>query len=214
VRRSKLRTFLKSLCVISLLAIFSLGGCSKKVVKEDTKIDDKKKTTSTDKEKHKAITGSSFLKNMKKEKSLNSEVLTGSLKSIKSEKSDSELEKEAIAEQKKLAELQKVYFDYDRSDIKDDAKSTLITNADIIKSKKSSDILIEGYCDERGTEEYNLALGQRRAESVKKYLISLGLSQNTTMTTISYGEAKPEAYGSNESAWKLNRRAVLKEIKE
>ncbi len=122
-------------------------------------------------------------------------------------------DKETGVSQKKLVELQKVYFDYDSSDIKNDARDVLQVNAEIIQNDISGDILIEGHCDERGTDEYNLALGQRRAESVKRYLVTFGIS-DMKLTTISYGETKPEVDGHDESAWRLNRRAVLKEITE
>jgi peptidoglycan-associated lipoprotein len=145
---------------------------------------------------------------------VNSEKLPSpSFEDLKSVKDDGKSEKDALIAKEKLLELQKIYFDYDRSDIRKDAKSILIDNVKILSDKKSVGVLIEGYCDERGTEEYNLALGQRRAESVKTYMATLGISEKR-MSTISYGESKPEAKGSNESAWRLNRRAILKEVKK
>jgi len=112
-----------------------------------------------------------------------------------------------------LVEFQKIYFDYDRSDITDKAKKVLAVNAKVLRNDTDKDILIEGHCDERGTEEYNLALGARRAEAVKKYLVSLGIDAKR-LSTIAYGEVKPALDEHNESAWMLNRRVVLKEIKK
>jgi peptidoglycan-associated lipoprotein len=102
-------------------------------------------------------------------------------------------------------DLGTVYFDFDRYDIRPDARPILRTNADAITEVPSS-ITIEGYCDERGSEEYNLALGERRASSVKRYLVDLGIP-SARLRTVSYGEAKPAVLGHDESAWRYNRRA-------
>ena len=103
--------------------------------------------------------------------------------------------------------LETVYFDYDSSAIRSDMRSVL--QADVTKIGQNSSwktILIEGHCDERGSEEYNLALGERRAAEVKKYLISSGVS-GSKLDTVSFGESKPAVQGHDESAWKWNRRA-------
>jgi peptidoglycan-associated lipoprotein len=118
-----------------------------------------------------------------------------------------------IPDKQIIVHLQKVYFEYDRFDITDEAKKALEANAKALKDDTTGNIIIEGHCDERGTEEYNIALGQRRAKSVKKYLISLGIPA-ARMTTISFGEAKPDAKGHDESTWRLNRRVLLKKVKE
>ena len=112
---------------------------------------------------------------------------------------------------KSLAELfnedvRDVYFDYDKSDIRDDAKPTLATAANFLKANNFIKFSIGGHCDERGSEEYNLGLGDRRANSVKSYLISLGISANR-MTAISYGKEQPICHESNEECWQKNRRA-------
>jgi peptidoglycan-associated lipoprotein len=101
--------------------------------------------------------------------------------------------------------LQKVYFDFDSSALRPDAISTLQRNADLIKQAPGAVIRVEGHCDERGTQEYNMALGERRALSVRDYLIRLGVPANR-LITISYGEEMPAAMGSNEAAWAQNRR--------
>ena len=104
-------------------------------------------------------------------------------------------------------DLNTVYFDFDRSDIRPDQQSTLKGNAAAIQ--KHTDwklITIEGNCDERGTEEYNLALGDRRATSAKSYLENLGISA-TKLTTVSLGASQPAVAGHDEAAWAKNRRA-------
>ena len=105
--------------------------------------------------------------------------------------------------------LTTIYFDYDESDLRADAKSGLKANAEFMKSNGSSAVLIEGNCDERGSEEYNLALDMRRAEAAKRYLVDLGV-ESSRLSTISYGEERPAASGSGESAWAKNRRDDFK----
>ncbi len=99
-----------------------------------------------------------------------------------------------------------VYFDYDKSLIRDDAKATLDTNASWLKRFRTVKILIEGHCDERGTEEYNLALGEKRAKSAQDYLLSMGIGSDR-MKIISYGKSQPINPGHDEAAWQMNRRA-------
>jgi peptidoglycan-associated lipoprotein len=106
----------------------------------------------------------------------------------------------------KEAPLDMIHFDYDRYFIREDAKPVLETNAVWLKKFKTAKVLIEGHCDERGTEEYNMALGERRAKSTSDYLITLGISPDR-MKIISYGKSQPLDPSSNEIAWQKNRRA-------
>ena len=101
----------------------------------------------------------------------------------------------------------RVFFDYDRSDIKAEGRQTLQRQADWLKKYANVTITVEGHCDERGTREYNLALGERRATAVKKILVALGVPANR-ISTISYGKERPAVVGSNEAAWAQNRRGV------
>ena len=101
----------------------------------------------------------------------------------------------------------RVYFDFDKSEIRSSDASTLNDQAAWLKRYPNVTIVIEGHCDERGTREYNLALGERRANAVKEYLVSRGISANR-IDTISYGKERPAVLGSNESAWQQNRRGV------
>ena len=102
-----------------------------------------------------------------------------------------------------------VYFDFDKSDIRSDQRSNLSSNAQLLSSNSSVRIRIEGHCDERGTDEYNMALGQRRADAIKQYLIDYGVS-SSRITTISYGEERPVSSGHNESSWSQNRRGEFR----
>jgi peptidoglycan-associated lipoprotein len=101
----------------------------------------------------------------------------------------------------------RVFFDYDSYEIRPDAQNTLQQQAAWLQQYGQYSVLIEGHCDERGTREYNLALGERRANSVRNYLVALGIDGNR-IQTISYGKQRPEVPGSDESAWAQNRRGV------
>jgi peptidoglycan-associated lipoprotein len=102
----------------------------------------------------------------------------------------------------------KVYFDYDSAAIRSDAEGTLNKFSEFAKSNSVQGVTLEGHADERGTREYNLALGDRRAVSMKKYLIGTGLSAEQ-LTTISYGKERPAVDGHDEAAWAKNRRGVI-----
>ena len=102
--------------------------------------------------------------------------------------------------------LKDVHFEFDKSDLSADAKSSLQANAAWLKDNASVVVTIEGHCDERGTREYNLALGQRRAQSAYDYMRGLGLEESR-MSTVSYGEDQPLDPGHSDAAWSLNRRA-------
>ena len=101
--------------------------------------------------------------------------------------------------------LQTVYFDYDSSSLRSDSMSVLRDNAEKIKQVPGVIIQLAGHCDSRGTQEYNLALGERRALAVRQYLIQLGVPGDR-LITISYGKEFPAVMGENESAWSRNRR--------
>ena len=102
-----------------------------------------------------------------------------------------------------------VYFDYDKSNLTAKSIQALKGVSDLMKRNQKISISIEGHADERGTREYNLALGQRRAESVASYLIANGVNRNRLITK-SYGEERPLSLGSNDSAWSKNRRVEIK----
>jgi len=103
-------------------------------------------------------------------------------------------------------ELTDVFFDFDKYDIRPGNAKTLDSNASWLKSNPNHLVLIEGHCDQRGTNEYNLALGERRAKSTMNYLVSQGVQANR-ITIISYGEERPQCTEHTESCWAKNRRA-------
>lgn len=100
-----------------------------------------------------------------------------------------------------------VFFDYDSSALSDDAKATLAAQAAFLAANPSITIVIEGHCDERGTREYNLALGERRASAARDYLVAQGVNA-ARLKTISYGKERPSFIGSNPYAYSKNRRSV------
>jgi len=102
----------------------------------------------------------------------------------------------------------RVFFDFDKYNIRADQRGTVEKLAAWLDKNPSVTLTLEGHCDERGTREYNLALGERRANSVRDYLVALGINPGR-LSTVSYGEERPAVLGSNESAWAQNRRGVF-----
>ncbi|NDE91051.1 MAG: peptidoglycan-associated lipoprotein Pal [Alphaproteobacteria bacterium] len=101
----------------------------------------------------------------------------------------------------------RVWFGFDSAEVNEEGRATLDKQAAWLNEYSSVSITVEGHCDERGTREYNLALGQKRASSVKKYLIAAGVPASR-VETVSYGKERPEATGSSEETWAQNRRGV------
>lgn len=101
-------------------------------------------------------------------------------------------------------ELRRIYFDYDAYTLREDARETLQHNAGLLRDRNVA-VQIEGHCDERGSAEYNMALGKKRADAAKQYLVDLGI-EPSRITTLSYGEENPAVAGRNEVAWAQNRR--------
>lgn len=114
--------------------------------------------------------------------------------------------KETPMSSAKYKEIRDIFFDFDQYAIRDDARGALQNNASVLKKKNSKKIIIEGHCDDRGTNEYNLALGERRAQSTKRYLAALGINPSE-IATISYGEEKQFCSDQNEECRQQNRRA-------
>ena len=111
-----------------------------------------------------------------------------------------------ISEMNKKGYLQDAYFDYDASDLRDDARTNLSANADWLKKYPSIQVLVEGHCDERGSSGYNLALGDRRANAARDYLESLGVA-SSRVRTVSYGKERPFCTDATEDCYQQNRRA-------
>jgi peptidoglycan-associated lipoprotein len=101
----------------------------------------------------------------------------------------------------------RVFFDYDSSSLDSEAREVLQRQAEWLLANPDVTVTVEGHCDERGTREYNLALGERRADAVRRYLMNLGVSGNR-VSTISYGKERPAVVGANPNAWAQNRRGV------
>ncbi len=103
-------------------------------------------------------------------------------------------------------EFEDVFFDFDKAELRTDGRNALMRNGEMLQRHPEVSLLIEGHCDERGTREYNLALGDKRAKAAHDFLVRFGIDPNR-IETISYGEERPFAMGHTESAWALNRRA-------
>lgn len=129
------------------------------------------------------------------------EVMTGAGRPAE-EKVVVEKEKVVVVEE---AALQDIFFDFDKSDIRSDAKASLDKNIAWLKTNAAVRIVVEGHCDERGTIEYNLALGNRRAKAGRDYLVAAGIDAKR-ISTISYGKERPFCPGHDEKAWQCNRR--------
>ena len=101
----------------------------------------------------------------------------------------------------------RIFFEYDKAELTPTARDILRRQAEWLRDNPGIDVVVEGHCDERGTREYNIALGDRRANASRNYLIALGIS-GARLRTISYGKERPVAFGSDASSWSKNRRAV------
>jgi len=112
----------------------------------------------------------------------------------------------ATAEMRRKFEAQSIYFEFDSAVLAEEGKKTLQAKAEFLRDHSNRNVLVEGHCDERGSVEYNLALGQRRAESAQRYLVLLGVNPSR-VRTISYGKERPADPRHNEEAWAKNRRA-------
>ncbi len=112
-------------------------------------------------------------------------------------------------EYKEMADISTVYFELDQATLRSDARNTLEKNYQTLKEHADWEILVEGHCDERGTTDYNLGLGQKRAASVRQYYISLGMN-GSKIATISYGKENPACTEHTEDCWSKNRRGVTK----
>ena len=120
--------------------------------------------------------------------------------------------RQELADAIRIFESENIYFAFDKSDLTGESKATLKKKADWLKANSGLSVRIAGHCDERGTNEYNLALGERRAHAAKKFIMALGISGNR-ISTISYGEERPADPAHNEGAWAKNRRDEFALIK-
>lgn len=120
-----------------------------------------------------------------------------------------EMERQAKnKEEAALREIRTFYFEFDKSDIKAESRLPLMAHAKFLAANPNVKIVLEGHCDERGTKEYNMALGERRAKAVERFLVVNGASRDQ-LDVLSLGEERPEDFGHDEAAWAKNRRAVV-----
>jgi peptidoglycan-associated lipoprotein len=151
---------------------------------------------------------------MKEEPSVQKEAAKAEAERAKETKAKEQFEKSLVAEKTpgiagevfESSLLKDIHFDFDKYDIRPGDAALLKENAALLNKYPNVKVQVEGHCDERGTVEYNLALGERRANHAKNYLVSLGISP-ARISTISYGKEKPLDAGHNEDAWARNRRA-------
>jgi peptidoglycan-associated lipoprotein len=182
----KINIKLRGVFVILILGLLIFTGCAEKkaVVTSDAGQGQQMTSTPTTEQQNVAT----------------SKETSGSQDTTKEQSVD--LEKMARAK----SPVSDINFDFDSSSIRPDAREILKTNANYFMRNRISSIIIEGHCDERGTAEYNMALGQRRAQETKTYLVNLGIKEST-MKTVSFGKENPLDPASNEEAWAKNRRA-------
>jgi len=174
--------------VVSLSFIFVSGCAKKQVVKEEVLTKEEKTTESAE-----------AVARAKEESMLKEKALKERAMKEKALKERDILLKEAAA-------FKNIYFDFDKYDLKPQMREILEEHAGWLIQHPEFKVIVEGHCDERGTREYNLALGERRAEAAQNYLVTLGVAKRR-LTTISYGEELPLDPGHTEKAWAKNRRA-------
>ena len=185
--------------VIAMLPVLLLIGCGSKEVKEQPAT-----TTAPTENNRVVVGGGETTANPAEGEKLPDELNKGSEAGAQTTQ-----EQTAPTDQgKDLLSERKIYFDYDKSDIKDEYKPILMAHAHNLINNPNLTVVIEGHTDERGTREYNMALGERRANAVLQFLILQGVNKNQ-IRTVSYGEERPDVEGHDESAWKWNRRAVI-----
>jgi len=205
----KRNAIIVTLFIFACSSIFFMCSCAKKkLVTEESVI------TARPTEVEKAEKEAAAVKRAQQEEARRAE----EVRIEKLEELEEAKRREAEEKARQLAEaegfeLQPIYFDFDRSSIRDEARAILEKAAAFLKENPGIHIRIEGNCDERGTNEYNLALGERRANSAKLFLVSLGISPDR-IRTISYGEERPLGVGRSEEAWAKNRRDDFVVIEE
>jgi peptidoglycan-associated lipoprotein len=180
------RLFVLSIITLLLIGLFSITGCKKKVEETPAEIQETEYISPVEEEEPEPVVEEPYEPPIEEEPALT--------------------EEEIIENLNKMGVLDDVFFAFDRFDLSPMAKDSLTKNAGWLKQNPTARIMIEGHCDERGTNEYNLALGDRRANAAAAYLTSLGIAENR-IETISYGEERPFAFGHDEATWAKNRRA-------
>ncbi len=203
MRRSSLRL---AVGLGVLLTVFAFTGCAKKQVRQEGEVSPPSKQVTETKPAPSRPTIRETAKPAPKPKPKPPPKRTGAV-----EPAPEKPVRGAGLARETTPGLQRIHFDFDKAVIRPDAQEILKRNAEYLLANPGVRIRIEGHCDERGTTEYNLALGERRAKSTFQYLMDLGIDPNR-MTTVSYGEEMPLDPRHNEEAWAKNRRAEFVEI--
>jgi peptidoglycan-associated lipoprotein len=195
-------------------SLITLGGasCAKKQVKVETPVVDNSAAEAAKKKAEEEAAAAAAAKKKAEEqaavaaakKKAEDEAAAAAKKRAKAEAAQKMLQ-----DQINTVESEKIYFDYDKADLKPEAQTALEKKAKFLQANSMYSLTIDGNCDERGTNEYNLALGQRRADAAKNFLASLGISADR-ITANTYGEEKPVDMGHDEAAWSQNRRDEFK----
>ena len=186
------------------LSLIFLGGCTKKTMVKEVST---AKEESTAKEKGAVVKDAGAEKMKKGDETTKSVLMKGkpSTEGSAKEVTEAGARKDKAAEVKGTSTFVDIHFDFDKYNLKSEDRAILKKDADWLAKHEKINVIIEGNCDERGTSEYNLALGQRRADEAMKYLVELGIDQKR-IKTISYGKEKPLDPGHNEETWSKNRR--------
>ena len=195
------------LVVFAFSSVFLLPSCAKKqVVTEEKQVKAPPKEVAKVEKEEPAVKEVKEAEEVKKAEEAKLEKLK-ELEMTKKREAEAKAAEEKAWQERRVAkvEAESIYFDFDKSFIKLEYRAVLQAKAEFLKDDPNIHIRIEGNCDERGTNEYNLALGERRANSAAKYLVSLGISPDR-IETISYGEERPLASGHGGGAWAQNRR--------
>lgn len=198
---------MKRFMTVIIMLLFSfllvLSGCSQKRVAVAEKPEQVKPAETTTTTSTTSSTASKQTPAGSTKESVSEKITT-----TKAQPSDGDASFEEIK-----SSLKDIYFDFDRYDINDASKPVIKQVAAALSKTSGIKVIIEGHCDERGTNEYNLSLGEKRAFAMKEYLLSLGIS-SSRIQTVSYGEEKPACNESTEECWAKNRRAHFVLVKE
>ena len=208
-----------ALMVVLILAVGIFSGCAKKAVRSDvatytpSRVIEPKPSESKPEASSPDQTAAAEREKKLAEENLREEELRQKALREKALREEA-ARKEAAAREAALmaSKLESVLFEFDQWSIREDQKEVMVKNGAWLKANPNTKVRLEGHCDERGTAEYNLALGQKRADAVKAFLEGLGVSSRR-MTTISYGEERPLDPGHNEAAWVKNRRVDILPVK-
>jgi len=195
------------LVVFAFSSVFLLSSCAKKqVVTEEKQVKAPPREVAKVEKEKPAVKEAKEAEEVKKAEEAKLEKLK-ELEITKKREAEAKLNEEKAWQERRIAkvEAESIYFDFDKSFIKLEYRAVLQAKAEFLKDDPTIHIRIEGNCDERGTNEYNLALGERRANSAAKFLISLGIPSER-IEAISYGEERPLASGQGGGAWAQNRR--------